>query len=122
MPFATSPTESHAVMPLTNGAESSSEKETSSYRLSELGQAALGYAARGWPVFPCADNKRPLVPGESSLGAKDGGLYLATTDEAQIRAWWKRWPRALIGVPTGPKTGFVLESGPEFMKHVPTGG
>ena len=31
--------------------------------LSELGQAALGYARQGWPVFPCdPKSKKPLVP------------------------------------------------------------
>jgi len=75
--------------------------------------AALDYAARGWPVFPCAaggrNAKRPLVPGESSPGAKGGGLYLASTDPAQIRERWRRFPDAMIGVPTGPKTGFLID-------------
>lgn len=62
---------------------------------------ALAYAVRGWPVFPCNPSpirkvgKRPMTPS----GFKD-----ATTDEVQIRAWWTRWPDALIGVPMGRRT------------------
>jgi putative DNA primase/helicase len=71
--------------------------------------AALGYAARGWPVFPCSpDTKAPLLPKESKPGAKDGGLYLASADERQIRAWWDRWPKAMIGLPTGKPSGTVV--------------
>jgi Bifunctional DNA primase/polymerase, N-terminal len=51
-------------------------------------------ALRGLPVFPCDDNKRPLVA---------GGFKSATTDATQITEWWTRWPDALIGVPTGDK-------------------
>jgi hypothetical protein len=48
---------------------------------------ALAYARLGIPVFPCCPNrKRPLVPGESAPGKKDGGLYHATTDQVKIRA------------------------------------
>jgi hypothetical protein len=57
--------------------------------------AALALAASGLPVFPCRiDNKRPLV----AHGFKD-----ASADPAVIRAWWRRWPIALIGAPTGIK-------------------
>jgi putative DNA primase/helicase len=78
--------------------------------------AALELAAKGWPVFPCSpENKQPLVPGETSKGAKDGGLYLATCDVAQITKWWTRWPKAMIGVPQGEKTGaFVLDLDPKL--------
>jgi putative DNA primase/helicase len=82
--------------------------------------AALALAARGMPVFPCNPDpasgkaKSPLVPKESAPGARDGGLYLATTDEAQIRAWWARTPNALIGMPTGPRSGtWVLDLDPK---------
>jgi len=76
--------------------------------------AALSYAARGVPVFPCSPvNKRPLTPAESASGAKDGGLYLATTDEAQIRELWRRFPKALIGARTGPSSKtFVVDLDP----------
>jgi putative DNA primase/helicase len=76
--------------------------------------AALAYAGAGLPVFPCSPRpekgvgKRPLVPPETAPGAKDGGLYLATTDEAQIRAWWRQYPGALIGMPTGLRAGVVV--------------
>lgn len=70
--------------------------------------AALAYAARGWQVFPCSPNdKRPLVPGESAKGAHDGGCWLATTDASQIEAWWRRWPKAMIGVRMGTGSGAI---------------
>jgi putative DNA primase/helicase len=76
--------------------------------------AALGYAARGWSVFPCAaggkNSKRPLVKGKRK---GEGGLKLATTNAAQIREWWSNWPGALIGVPTGENVGaFVIDCDP----------
>jgi len=80
--------------------------------------AALDYAARGWAVFPCSPSpdkgvgKMPLMPKESSPGAKDGGFYLATCDAEQIRAWWRQWPRALIGVRTDARAGFVVDLDP----------
>ena len=71
--------------------------------------AALDYAAWGIPVFPCSpDNKQPLTPKESAPGAKDGGLYLATCDAQQIRAWWQRFPKAMIGVPTGAASKMLV--------------
>ncbi len=61
--------------------------------MSEMLEAALGYARRGWPVFPCAPReKKPLTP----HGCRD-----ATVDPEQIRAWWQRWPDANIGLATG---------------------
>src|SRR5262245_41859001 len=59
-------------------------------------EAALEYAEAGIPVFPCKRTKEPLTPN----GFKD-----ATTDKKQIREWWSKWPRAMIGVPTGPASG-----------------
>jgi Bifunctional DNA primase/polymerase, N-terminal len=53
---------------------------------------ALGLARRGVPVFPCRADKAP----HTGRGFKD-----ATTDGRVIQRWWRRWPDALIGVPTG---------------------
>ncbi len=65
--------------------------------------AALGYAGRGWPVFPCRERehgrKRPYTP---------RGFLDASTDAAIIERWWRQWPEALIGLPTGSPSGVVV--------------
>lgn len=83
---------------------------------SNLGYARA-YAKLGWRVFPlhevlddgrcsCSDpncsarkGKHPRIP---------NGFKRATTDEAQIRQWWSRWPNAPIGVATGVESGIVV--------------
>lgn len=61
-------------------------------------ELALSYAAQGWPVFPCDPaTKRPLT----AHGFKD-----ATVNPTPIKMWWRRWPSAMVGVPTGPLSGF----------------
>ncbi len=38
------------------------------------------------------------------------GFKAATTDEPTITTWWKQWPGAMIGIPTGEPSGvFVLD-------------
>ena len=66
---------------------------------------ALAYAARGWNVFPAriADGaKRSHVAGKANGGARWG----ATTDPATVTEYWQRWPGALLGITTGPESGF----------------
>jgi hypothetical protein len=61
--------------------------------------AALDLARQNVPVFPCKPaDKRPYT----QHGFKD-----ASTDPDQIYEWWKQWPDALVGVPTGDR--FVLD-------------
>lgn len=96
--------------------------------MSELLEAALAYARAGWPVFPCnpmpdtpsakkKQAKSPLVGNDRDANfnpiPKTGGLYKATCDEKQIREWWRKWPKALIGMPTGKASGvFVVDLDP----------
>lgn len=81
----------------------------------DLAQAASWYARNGIPVFPlngiaagicsCGTNacgnagKHP----RTAHGFKD-----ATTDQNQIDRWWRQWPGANIGVPTGAATGYLV--------------
>jgi predicted P-loop ATPase len=69
---------------------------------------ALFYARLGWHVFPCG-RKAPLTPCDKDANGKKirgtGGFYKASTDEAQIRAWWIEHPYAMIGVRAGEASG-----------------
>lgn len=88
-----------------------------------LADAAQHYSSLGVPVFPCVPGeKRPLV----AHGFKD-----ATADPAQIESWWRRWPEANIGIPTGPASGIEVVDvdvkgdppcGPESWQHATQAG
>lgn len=84
-------------------------------------KAALEYAARGWPVFPCwwIENGRCACPkgaepDHSSPGkhpianAAPHGVKNAVVDPKQITKWWTRWPKANIGLATGVVSGLVV--------------
>lgn len=91
-------------------------------------QAALHYAAKGWPVFPCwemdesdaafqyrvskmpTERRAKATPYKGKQPRTIHGLKDATTEEKTIREWWRRYPNAAIGIPTGPTIGaFVLD-------------
>ena len=64
---------------------------------SEILDAAVDYAKRGWAVFPCRPKgKEPLTKN----GVKD-----ASTDAKQIEQWWSRFPDANLAIATGPISG-----------------
>ena len=68
---------------------------------------ALTYAAKGWHVFP-------VPPGEKksykSAKFSDGRPWGATTDAEEVRRDFGHWPKANVGIVTGPKSGiFVVE-------------
>ena len=68
---------------------------------------ALGYAARGWPVFPCQAGQK--VPA-TAHGHRD-----ATTDPEQITAWFGRqrdWNLAIATGAPGPDVLDVDDHGP----------
>jgi len=82
----------------------------------ELKQAALDYAARGWPVLPLHN---PTPDGGCSCAAVEcssvgkhprtaHGLNDATTDQAKIKEWWTRSPDANVGIRTGAESGFFV--------------
>jgi len=67
---------------------------------SELFEAARSYARRGWAVLPLKPRgKEPLT----EHGVKD-----ATTDLDTIEEWWRRWPKANVGIATGAVSGLVV--------------
>ena len=62
--------------------------------------AAPAVRCAGVPVFPCEpDGKRPLTR---------RGFLDATSNLAQVAAWWSRTPDANIGLPTGQVSGVVV--------------
>jgi hypothetical protein len=76
-------------------------------------QVALEYARYNIPVFPCdPKTKKPLLASEIDENGnkipKSGGLYQATTDRETIIKWWTKHPNAMIGIPTGPRSGYIV--------------
>jgi hypothetical protein len=76
---------------------------------------ALRYASAGLRVMP--------VQPRGKLPLTLHGAHDATTDEAQIREWWKKWPDANIGMTLGglvvididPRNGGELHSLPHTL-------
>lgn len=54
-------------------------------------ESALALARQGFKVFPirAGEKKPPLV---------ENWQHIATSDEAQITAWWTQWPDANVGI------------------------
>lgn len=70
-----------------------------------LKSAAEWYAANGIAVFRLQPRDKKPFPG--SRGFKD-----ATTNLAQVRAWWTATPNANIGIPTGQHGFDVIDIDP----------
>jgi Bifunctional DNA primase/polymerase, N-terminal len=83
--------------------------------MSALLDAALGYAARGIPVYPVHWPRR--IPGGAALACSchrgsscdrpakhplvRHGVNDASCDPGQLERWWARWPDANLGLATG---------------------
>jgi hypothetical protein len=61
--------------------------------------AARGWAARGRPVLPVGEHKRPLTT---------NGLLDATCEPDVIDRLWQRWPDANVAIRTGAPSGLVV--------------
>ena len=92
-----------------------------SLREAALVSAALVYAGRGWSVFPCfeigengncacTDGPDCGSPGKHPRAPR--GFLSATTDTAKIKKWWKRWPRANVGIASGMSGLLVVDVDP----------
>lgn len=60
--------------------------------------AALGYARKGWFVFPLQVGTKGSDADGRSSHLLDHGHNDASNDIDRIRAWWTRWPDANIGL------------------------
>lgn len=75
-----------------------------------LSAAAVDLAEHGWSVFPCrhitiSDKYKAKAPMISN------GHLKASRNPDQIKAWWKRWPQAMIGAPV-PESLLVIDIDP----------
>jgi len=87
-------------------------------------EAALNYARCGWRVLPlhhvepngswcsCGNvDCRRGAKNEKSIGKHPRTGHWqhdATTNEEQIVAWWRQWPRANVGIATGVESGVIV--------------
>jgi hypothetical protein len=83
--------------------------------MNRLLEAALGYAARGIPVYPvhwphptqsgaslaCSCSRGPACDRPAKHPLLRHGVKDATTDPDRIGRWWHRWPQANLGLATG---------------------
>lgn len=77
---------------------------------------AIAYSKKGWYVFPCREKPgTPFLRDGKEINPLEkhpytsNGLLDASIDEDQIRAWWTRWPNALIGINAGKSGLFVVD-------------
>lgn len=90
-----------------------------------MGQAALQYVRRGWPVFPCRERDgEPYSYTDKKTGNRitktprakqpyvGNGFKDATRDEQRVTTWWRQHPDAMIGLPQGVNGLFVLDFDP----------
>lgn len=77
---------------------------------------ALSYAKRGWAVFPvhtvkagictCKNGSSCGSPGKHPM--TPAGFTDASKSRKQIRAWWKTYPKANIGIASGQSSGLLV--------------
>ncbi len=92
-------------------------------------EAALGYAARGIPVYPvhwprptphgaslaCSCPRGPTCDRPAKHPLVRHGVKEATTDPNRIGRWWRHWPQANVGLATGICFDALDIDGPEGL-------
>uniref|UniRef100_A0A6M3IZJ0 Putative bifunctional DNA primase/polymerase n=1 Tax=viral metagenome TaxID=1070528 RepID=A0A6M3IZJ0_9ZZZZ len=76
-----------------------------------LVEQAVKYAQLGWSVFPirAIDDPHPDDPdNDKHPYIKWKSLQIRRADEKQIRTWWKKFPKARIGIVTGKISNLVV--------------
>jgi hypothetical protein len=93
---------------------------------SEHVDAAVAYAARGWPVIPLhawQDGRCTCRALDCASPAKHPrtrhGLHEASTDEATIRRWWHQYRDPNIGLATGVAFDVLDVDGPAGLAALP---
>ena len=66
--------------------------------LTEIGQAAVGYAKRGWHVCPVRADTKGRDANNGSTHYLQNGMNDASCDPQQVRTWWMQWPDANIAL------------------------
>lgn len=76
---------------------------------------ARAYAARGWAIFPIFEALNGVCACGRDCGKNGGkhprvtgGFKAATTEIATLDKWWKKWPRANLGIATGRISGLLI--------------
>ena len=82
--------------------------------VSDMKEAALDYAAQGWPIFPVGRDKKPLFKNWQDK---------ATTNRETIINWWDEYPDANIALQPAEIGMMVLDLDPgydeeELIKYV----
>ena len=77
-------------------------------------EAPLGYAARGWPVFPVPPGTKRSY---KSANLNGGARWGHTLDPDEIRRDWAHWPDAGVGIVTGAASGFFVVEADTLAAH-----
>src|SRR5579863_5513180 len=73
--------------------------------IAPLVEHAIGYASRGWHVFPLKLREKVS---HKSAAHSDGRKWGQTIDLKEIRHDFRQWPDANIGIVTGEASGFFV--------------
>src|SRR2546428_410395 len=82
----------------------------------EVHEAAIRYAKRGWRVLPLHSTMESGACSCGKLGCPSvgkhprtaNGLFDATTELVAISRWFGRWPDANVGVLAGAESGLLV--------------